>query len=158
MTAVIITTSDIKKASNEKELYENLQIDRCPVKFENKEACDAFCKKFCVLWGGIYPPKEYSEFGYRLVKCAKKQHVCDECKNAIEKGGQYYYASSFWAGGIGNEKLSQFKTCLSCANKQMKEYKQDYERGLENYWNIEYKHYICFEDGQFYGMQGLKEL
>lgn len=51
------------------------------------------------------PPKFYN---CRTVK-GRKEHKCDECLRAIEKGELHEYAKGLWEG-----EFSTFRTCMTC--------------------------------------------
>lgn len=61
----------------------------------------------CVAESGENQP----EFFTSLIRKAKKEHVCGECKSVIKKGERYEYASGKWDG-----EIDSYKTCLSCVD------------------------------------------
>lgn len=49
-----------------------------------------------------------------VVRTARKEHVCCECRDTIKPGDRYEYASGVWDGWP-----SSYKTCLSCVEIRM---------------------------------------
>lgn len=52
-----------------------------------------------------YSPEFFNEDWRR----ARKEHRCDECRKAIEKGQSYKYISGKWDG-----EISVYKVCTDC--------------------------------------------
>lgn len=51
----------------------------------------------------------------QIIRKARKEHKCYECRRLIAKGEQYEYSSGIWAG-----EAQSFKLCLDCVNLKSK--------------------------------------
>jgi hypothetical protein len=61
----------------------------------------------CDCSGDIDNPSSVESFTDRR---ARKPHTCDECREIIQPGAHYEYASGCWDG-----RWSHFKTCAPCS-------------------------------------------
>lgn len=64
------------------------------------------------------PPKAYRQ----VIRKARKQHRCYECRGLIEKGEEYHYHSGIW------DDPAAFKVCSDC--EQLRE---DLDKGSDIY-------------------------
>ena len=53
---------------------------------------------------------EVADFYKKSFPKARKEHICCECREVIEKGQKYQLFTGKWGGEFGT-----FKTCMACA-------------------------------------------
>jgi len=57
----------------------------------------------------IYPDGEKATVGRTETRRARKEHVCDECRETIKAGETYEHVTGCWDG-----EWATFKTCWFC--------------------------------------------
>lgn len=119
-------------------------INKERFKFESKEAFHLFQKKFGVVDGGVHLIEDHRDYGYTLVKSARKNHTCSTCGGEIAKGTSYFYGDSFCIED--DKKIWQWKFCLTCDKKEAEEHNKGVLNNESLIWEKEYAYFVALTE------------
>lgn len=115
-------------------------------KFSSKDAFNLFQNKFGVVDGGCHLIEDHRNYGFVLVKSARRSHKCTKCAGEIEKGSSYFYLDSFCLEH--SIKISQWKICLNCDKNEVQEHNKKVLNNESLVWEYEYTYIVApNEDG-----------